>query len=100
MGGATPFLIMSLTVLLAVSISSGAIPTTIGLAILGGWVLGLVIVALGIKAYDSLIWWRAARKWKRKQKEAKKKEAKEIKAKERKRKEQEDKIAKIIRGVK
>ena len=100
MGGATPILIMSLTVLLVVSVSSGAISVVTGLAMLVGWVLGLVIVALGIKAYDNLTWWRADRRWKRKKKEAKKKEAKEMKAKERERKEREDKIAEIIRRAK
>lgn len=98
--GATPILIMPLTVLLVVSVSSGAIPAITGLAMLVGWVLWLVIVALGVKPYDSLIWWRADRKWKRKQKEAKKKEAKETKAKERERKELEDKIAEILRRAK
>ena len=97
---ATPILIMSLTVLLAVSVSSGAIPAITGLAILGGWVLGLAIVALGIKVYDNLTWWRADRRWKKKKKEAKKKEAKAMKAKERERKEREDKIAEIIRRAK
>lgn len=97
--GATPILIMSLGVLLAISVSSGAIPAITGLAILAGWVLGLAIVALGIKVYDNLIWWRADRRWKRKKKEAKKKEAKEIEAKEKERKEKEDKIAEIIRRV-
>lgn len=98
--GATPILIMSLTVLLAVSVSSGAIPAITGLAMLAGWVLGIAIVALGVKAYDSLTWWREDRRWKRKKKEAKKKEAKAMKAKERERKELEDKIAEIIRRAK
>lgn len=98
--GATPILIMSLTVLLAVSVYSGAIPAITGLAILAGWVLGTAIVALGIEAYENLIWWRADRRWKKKKKEAKKKEAKAMKAKERERKELEDKITEIIRRAK
>lgn len=94
---ATPILIMLPTVLLAVSVSGGAVPAVTGLAIVVGWVLGVAIVALGIKVYDNLIWRRADRRWKRKKKEAKKKEVKEMKAKERERKEREDKIAEILR---